>query len=192
MIRKAIAIGIVAAALFVNHGPVLAQSHGQHAQHGQAGSPYVEFMVRTIKAMSESQVADLRAGRGMGLALAAELNSYPGPKHVLELAVQLNINDERRKQLADMSAEMTTETAALGEQIIALEAELDRLFAHRTVTLASLESTTQAIGLRQASLRAAHLKYHLTTRGMLTSEQTLMYDRLRGYVGSGAAPTQKP
>jgi hypothetical protein len=33
--------------------------------------------VRSIKALSDQQVSDLRAGRGMGLALAAELNGYP-------------------------------------------------------------------------------------------------------------------
>ena len=36
-------------------------------------------------------MADLRAGRGMGLALAAELNGYPGPAHVLELADKLDL-----------------------------------------------------------------------------------------------------
>jgi hypothetical protein len=34
---------------------------------------------RDIKTLSNQQIADLRAGRGMGLALAAELNGYAGP-----------------------------------------------------------------------------------------------------------------
>ena len=29
----------------------------------------------------------------MGLALAGELNGYPGPKHVLELARELNLTE---------------------------------------------------------------------------------------------------
>jgi hypothetical protein len=37
---------------------------------------------RPIKALSDQQVSDLRAGRGMGLALAAELNGYPGPSPI--------------------------------------------------------------------------------------------------------------
>jgi len=45
---------------------------------------------RSVKALSEQQVADLNEGRGMGMALAAELNGYPGPSHVLELADSLN------------------------------------------------------------------------------------------------------
>jgi hypothetical protein len=39
--------------------------------------------------LSDEQIADLRAGRGMALALTAELNGYPGPLHVLDLADQL-------------------------------------------------------------------------------------------------------
>ena len=32
----------------------------------------------------------------MGLALAAELNGYPGPSHVLELADKLELSAEQR------------------------------------------------------------------------------------------------
>ena len=51
-----------------------------------AQSPCAGMQARSIKALSEQQVADLKAGRGMGLALSAELNGYPGPAHVLELS----------------------------------------------------------------------------------------------------------
>jgi hypothetical protein len=56
------------------------------AQH----QPYTGMQARSVKALSEQQVADLQAGRGMGLALAAELNGYPGPIHVLELGEPLS------------------------------------------------------------------------------------------------------
>jgi hypothetical protein len=45
------------------------------AQH----APYAGMQTRPVKALTEQQLADLKAGRGMGLALAAELNGYPGP-----------------------------------------------------------------------------------------------------------------
>jgi len=35
-------------------------------------TPYAEMQTRPIKALSEQRVADLQAGRGMGLALAAD------------------------------------------------------------------------------------------------------------------------
>jgi hypothetical protein len=68
-------------------GPSLAQSQ----------QPYAGLEGRSIKALSEQQVADLRAGRGMSLALAAELNGYPGPMHVLELADSLDLSSSARK-----------------------------------------------------------------------------------------------
>ena len=37
-----------------------------------AQTPYAGMQTRPIKALSEQQIADLSAGRGMGLALAAE------------------------------------------------------------------------------------------------------------------------
>ena len=62
------------------------------AQVAFAQSPYAGMQARSIKALSEQQIADLKAGRGMGLALAAELNGYPGPAHVLEVADQLGLS----------------------------------------------------------------------------------------------------
>ncbi len=47
-----------------------------------AQSPYAGMQARPIKALSAEQIADLKAGRGLSLALAAELNGYPGPRHV--------------------------------------------------------------------------------------------------------------
>jgi len=183
-------IGIVAAIVALGNA-ALAQSNGQRMQHGQPSSSYADFKGRAVKALSEIQTADLRAGRGMGFALAAELNSYPGPMHALEFASQLDLNEDQRKRLSAMSIAMKTEAIALGEKVIALEAELDRLFATHAITPASLEAVTQSIGRQQASLRASHLKYHLFTRDLLTTERTYKYDQLRGYVTSRDQPVQK-
>jgi len=67
------------------------------AQH-QHGSRYSGLQQRSIKSLSDEQMADLRAGRGMGLALAAELNGYPGPAHVLELADKLELTPDPASQ----------------------------------------------------------------------------------------------
>jgi len=49
----------------------------------------------------------------------------------------------------------------------------------RTITPANLEITTPKIGATQAALRAAHLKYHLSTVAILTREQVTRYNELR-------------
>jgi hypothetical protein len=156
-----------------------------------AQTPYAGFEARSIKALSEQQIADLRAGRGMGLALPAELNGYPGPIHVLELAAPLHLSDRQRVEIERLYASMKTEAIPLGEKIIAQEGDLDALFARKIVTAASLEAATRAIGETQAMLRATHLRYHLTTIAILTPEQSQRYAVLRGY-SAGAHGGHQP
>src|SRR5712691_1927450 len=62
----------------------------------QTASPYAGQERRAIKALSEEEIRDLLEGRGMGLAKAGELNSYPGPMHVLQLADELALSDVQR------------------------------------------------------------------------------------------------
>ena len=64
----------------------------------------------------DQQVSDLRAGRGMGLALAAELNGYPGPSHVLVFADQLRLSSEQRTKVQEMFAAMKSETTPIGDR----------------------------------------------------------------------------
>jgi len=154
------------------------------AQHASA-SPYSGWEQRAVKALSDQQIADLRAGRGMGLALPAELNGYPGPVHVLELGDRLGLGAEQRARIQELYAAMKAETVPLGERLIAQEADLDRQFATRSVTPASLQATTAAIGATQGALRLAHLRYHLSTLDVLTPEQIRRYGELRGYQAAG-------
>lgn len=153
-------------------------------------SPYAGFEQRPIKALSAQQIADLRAGRGMSLALAAELNGFPGPLHVLELAERLNLTEAQRAAVEQLFEKMKAETVPIGERLIAQEADLDQIFASRTVTPASLAASTDAIGATQAALRHAHLKYHLAMLEVLTSDQVQRYAELRGYAGPAAHPGQ--
>ena len=147
----------------------------------QSQQPYAGLEARPIKALSEQQIADLRAGRGMGLALAAELNGYPGPMHVLELADSLHLSDQQRAKMQELFAAMKAEAIPLGERLIAQEVDLDKQFANQTITPASLAASTDAIGITHAALRQAHLKYHLLTVDVLTPAQVQRYAELRGY-----------
>jgi Spy/CpxP family protein refolding chaperone len=147
----------------------------------QSHQPYAGLQERSIKALSEQQIADLKAGRGMGLALAAELNGYPGPMHVLELADPLGLSAAQRARMQELFAAMKAEAVPLGEQLIAQEVDLDRQFADKTMTPARLEASTNAIGATAGALRRAHLKYHLSTLDVLTPAQAQRYAELRGY-----------
>jgi hypothetical protein len=151
------------------------------AQHQHGNTPYAGLQQRPVKALSEQQVADLRAGRGMGLALTAELNGYPGPMHVLELADQLELSAELRQRMRQLIESMKAEAVPVGEALIAHETVLDRAFAERTISPDTLADLTVQIGETQAQLRAIHLKYHLTTADLLSPQQRHRYAELRGY-----------
>ncbi len=172
---------------FISLMAALVMSTGALAQTAQ---PYAGLQSRSIKALSDQQLSDLHAGRGAGLALAAELNGYPGPAHVLELADKLNLSPAQRERTQTLFAAMKAEAVPLGEQLIAREEELDRLFAGRTVTTTKLAAATQAIGDTQAALRATHLKYHLAMVDLLSPEQVQHYSALRGYDGGEQTPHQ--
>jgi Spy/CpxP family protein refolding chaperone len=143
--------------------------------------PYAGMERRPIKALSDQQIADLRAGRGMGLALAAELNGYPGPAHTLENADALGLTAEQRARTQALFDAMKAEAVPLGAQLIEQERTLDHLFADRRIDNASLEETTRAIGLTEAKLRQTHLKYHLAMIEVLAPSQVEAYRQLRGY-----------
>ncbi|MBR0840011.1 hypothetical protein JQ607_07370 [Bradyrhizobium liaoningense] len=157
-----------------------------------AQTPYAGMQARPIKALSERQVADLNAGRGMGLALAAELNGYPGPSHVLELADKLELSADQRDRVMALFNAMKAEAQPLGSKLIAQEAELDRLFSSRAVTPASLKASTTAIAATQGELREAHLKYHLSTADVLSTAQMQRYADLRGYAGNSDHQMRHP
>lgn len=155
------------------------------AGSASAQTPYAGMQTRPIKALSEQQVADLGAGRGMGLALAAELNGYPGPSHVLELADRLHLTADQRASVQRLFDSMKSEAVPLGSKLLEQESELDRQFADRIVTPESLKASTAAVAATQGALREAHLKYHLSTAALLTPDQMRRYAELRGYGGKG-------
>jgi len=152
-----------------------------------AASPYAGLEGRMIKSLSAEDIAELKAGEGMGLALAAELNGYPGPRHVLDLADELRLTEEQRAEVQALFDAMRNEAARIGDRLIAAEAALDRQFAERTITPARLDAATHSIGALQADLRATHLRYHLVTRDILLPEQLRRYSELRGYAEAPAS-----
>jgi Spy/CpxP family protein refolding chaperone len=166
--------------------PVLAQHDTHHnasadMQTKQEHSAYAGMQSRSIKALSEQQLADLRAGKGMSLALPAELNGYPGPAHALELAGPLGLSEEQKLKTQKLFEQMQAEAKALGEQVISSEYELDRLFKDNKANPASVQEATAKAAQIQGRLRASHLRYHLSMMDVLTPAQVARYNKLRGY-----------
>ena len=144
-------------------------------------SPYREQEGREIKALSFEEIDALQAGEGMGLAKAAELNRYPGPKHVLEFAEALELSEEQRAHIGEAFRRMKRSAVALGAAIVEEERALDRMFRERAIDQEKLEIAVSEIANLQGKLRLAHLEAHLELVAVLTDEQISRYTTLRGY-----------
>lgn len=153
-------------------------------------SPYAGDEARAIKALSPEEVQGYLAGSGMGFARAAELNRYPGPRHVLDLADRLGLSPDQRQRTERIFTSMRAEAVRLGEAIVAAERELDARFASGAISSAELDRRVDALGALQGRLRAVHLRAHLTQRDILSPEQRRQYDELRGYRSAPSIPSR--
>ena len=163
----------------------LATVGGLYAQH----SPYMGLEQREIKALSAEQVAGYLAGDGMGFALPAELNHYPGPKHVLELAPELELADDQRVRTEEIFRAMRDEAQRLGREIVEREQQLDGLFARGDISQESLTAAVGEIAVLKGELRVAHLRAHLEMVATLTADQIALYEKHRGYHGAAGHPS---
>ncbi|MDH3298121.1 MAG: Spy/CpxP family protein refolding chaperone [Gemmatimonadota bacterium] len=155
------------------------------AQDHEHVSPYAGDEARDIKALSAEEIEGLLEGRGMTLALPAELNGLPGPKHVLEMKSELNLTSDQERMVQTVFDAMIATAREQGAHIVELERRLDREFADRTITEDTLDEILAALAVHRASLRASHLKAHLKLLPILTDEQRMHYNRLRGYAAHG-------
>ena len=150
-------------------------------------SSYAGQDQREIKALSSEEIEGYLAGKGAGLAKAAELNHYPGPAHVLELADKLQLSEEQKKRTQAIFDAMQQEAIKQGKALVEKERELDRLFATGGATSGSLRSTLKQIGELQAGVRWSHLQAHIEQKAVLTKTQVALYDELRGYTSQGGS-----
>jgi hypothetical protein len=152
----------------------------------ETSSPYAGQERREIKTLSKEEVDAYLTGDGMAFAKAGELNHYPGPKHVLDLADQLQLSDEQRRRTQALFEEMKFNAVSLGKQLVDKEHLLDSHFAEGTISDTELDQLVTDISIIQGKLRAAHLRAHLAQRIVLTRDQIRHYDALRGYEQPGA------
>lgn len=146
-----------------------------------AESPYAGQELRSIKSMSPQDIEALKNGAGMGFAKLAELNHYPGPRHVLDLSQQLGLTPSQLAETEALFADMQLNAIAIGHELLAAEAELDHAFENNEIDARILEDALLEIGEIRARLRFVHLEAHLRQKALLTDEQVALYDNIRGY-----------
>ncbi len=142
---------------------------------------YAGQETQEIKALSPADVNAYLEGHGMGLAKAAELNHYPGPKHVLELSGKLQLSEQQVAEAQAAYDKMHAEAVRLGKDVVEREQKLNGLFTSGVIDEHQLVELVNEIARLQGELRIVHLHAHLVMKKLLSPHQVAEYDKLRGY-----------
>src|SRR5437899_5084129 len=91
------------------------------SQAGEAEAAHHSFL--------DQERAAIERGEGFGMAMVADRNGYPGPKHVLELTAELQVTPEQQTAIEQLFAQMKADALARGKELLLAEAQLDQMFA---------------------------------------------------------------
>lgn len=141
--------------------------------------------------MSPEEIEGYRSGAGLKMALPAELNGYPGPKHALDLAEELELTATQVVLLQELYDELLPEATRLGEGILAGEAALEAAFRKENINETYLEEQLMMLAQLYGDIRLAHLRTHLATKDILSPDQLGRYNQLRGYGEGGTKETSE-
>ncbi len=187
---------VILGVAFAAVAPASAETPTDPAPNHQPSGPEALDRLRSLYAtlpgagstgLLPQEVESLTEGEGMALAMAAELNGYPGPRHLRDAAAagQLDLHPDQREALQRLYDGMLAEAKAKGQEILQAEEELAMRFRHGRIDEAGLGEILGQIGQLRAGLRLIHLRTHLETGALLTPDQIARYKTVRGYDTAG-------
>lgn len=111
---------LIPSVLLLMTGFVLAES--------KPHQPYASQEQRSVSSLAAADLNTLKKGQGWGLAKPAELNGYPRPIHVLELAERLELIKAQISQVHAIYTKTNANARHIGKAFVHSEVELDALF----------------------------------------------------------------
>ena len=147
----------------------------------KAPSDYVYLLDTEIRGLDQDTIEGYLTGKGLGQALSAELNGYPGPRHTIDMAEELELTEEQLAQVQALFDDMQSAVIPLGEKYLESVAELELTFREGTITDEYLLSQLEKITGIEAQMRYVHLSTHLATIDILSHDQIMQYNMMRGY-----------
>ncbi len=150
------------------------------AQHQPASPPFEQAQHHIYLQLEHEAI---QKGQGFGMALVADRNGYPGPRHILDLAPHLHLSSDQATRVEALFASMRQEALALGRKLLDNEAELEKQFFAGEVNSDVVRRRVEENAAVRAQLRWVHLSAHLQAYNLLTAQQRARYHDLR--YGSG-------
>lgn len=198
-IRHGFAVGVVILLTVVWSGSLTAivaqeatppghHGGGEHAEDAATPlpgtrSPYADGYDpdAPLRALGAELVEQILLGQGASLALPAELNGLPGPRHVLGLADQLDLSPNQQTQVQDIFDRYLADAIPAGERYLAAAQALEEELRSGAISEEELSELVTEASRLEGELVTSHLTAHLRTAAILTPEQIAAYNQLRGY-----------
>jgi Spy/CpxP family protein refolding chaperone len=157
-------------------------------------TPHHDAHGSDVPGLGIDEIEELRQGHGMGQARVAEVQGYPGPRHVLDAwhAGELALTSEQSAQVQAIMRVMTREAQRLGVLVLDAERGLADAFRSGRIDASTLRADLERITALRSELRLVHLQAHLETRAVLDPDQLARYADLRGHAPKGVAPRSGP
>ena len=153
-----------------------ADDHPAHADAAAAGASVAGVEIR---ALTPEEIGQIERGEGAGFALPAERNGVPGPRHTLDLAVELGLTVDQIEQVQRLLDAMRLDAIAAGERYLAAQRALEQDFRDGALTEATLPGRVAEVSRLEGEIAAVHLTAHLRTAEILTAGQITTYQTLR-------------
>lgn len=175
----AVIIGIVVSGSLVT----MAQEDHGHGSTPAATSTYAgrDDSAPIVRSLTPEEIVQIERGEGTGFALPAELNGVPGPRHVLDLADELDLSADQMTRVQAVYDEMRAAVIPAGHRYLDALQALEEDFRAGALTEAELQAGVAEVKRLEGELAVAHLTAHLKTAKLLTPDQIAAYNRLRGY-----------
>ena len=173
--------GLLSLGLGVVIGTFIPKNEGSVPKATPTPSAYVSLLDSEIRGLDQDTIEGYLTGKGLGQALPAELNGYPGPRHTIDMAEELELTEEQLTQVQALFDDMQSAVIPLGEKYLESVAELELTFREGTITDEYLQSQLEKITGIEEQMRYVHLSTHLATIDILSHDQIMQYNMMRGY-----------
>jgi len=182
--RRIWIVGVVMIGMVVS-GSLVTMAQEDHG-HGSTPAATVtpagrDAPVPIVRSLTPEEIVQIERGEGAGFALPAELNGVPGPRHILDLADELDLSDDQIARVQAVYGEMRVAVIPAGHRYLDALQALEEDFRAGALTEAELQGGVAEIQRLEGELAVAHLIAHLKTAELLTPDQIATYNRLRGY-----------
>ena len=152
-----------------------------HQEHQHRAAPAAEG---TLTWMNSAERQAIATGQGFAMARAAEAHGLPGPKHVLEIAQALALDEAQRDRMNTLMGEMHAAAVREGKVVLDAEIALDAELSRSAPNADRVAELSEAVGRARGRLRNVHLTTHLAAAPVLTPEQRAKYVQLRSPPGA--------